>query len=289
MSRFGICVVLAFLAQISTPFMGLARGQDRQPSPFASLPWQAGPALGRLGDIGTVKVPAKFRFLDANGAQKFLELLENPTDGSELGVLVSADSSWFVVFEFSADGYVKDDDRDLDADALLDSIRRGTERANDERRSRGWATISVEGWEQKPFYDPQTHNLTWAIRGRGERSVSINHSTRLLGRRGVMKVNLVLSPQDLEAAVPEFKQVLGGVSFNPGQRYAEFQRGDKVAEYGLAGLVAGGTGVALVKTGLLQKFWKLLVFAGIAVAGAVKRLVARLFGRETPADDSANV
>ena len=281
--------VLILFAHLFCPLECLAQGPDTQPNPIASLPWQSGPVTGQLGDVATVKVPADYRFVDSAGARKFLELLENPTDGSELGVLVSPDKSWFVVFEFSADGYVKDDDRSLDADALLNSIRQGTEQANELRKRRGWGTISVDGWEQKPFYDSQTQNLTWAIRGRSQESVSINHSTRLLGRRGVMKVNLVLSPDDLGNALPAFKTVLGGVSFNAGQRYAEFQRGDKIAEYGLAGLVVGGTGVALMKTGLLQKFWKLLVLVGIAAAGVLKRVIAKLFGRSAPADEPANV
>jgi uncharacterized membrane-anchored protein len=183
------------------------------------------------------------------------------------------------VFEFSADGYVKDDDRSLDADAILASIREGTEAANEIRRERGWATLEVLGWQQAPFYDAATNNLTWSIRGSSEGSTNINHSTRLLGRKGVMKVNLVLSPDDVGTALPTFNEVMTQFSFNPGERYAEFTRGDKVAEYGLTGLIVGGAGVALVKSGLLQKFWKLIVFGLIALAGGIKKLLSR--NRET--------
>ena len=192
---------------------------------------------------------------------------------------MSNDGSWFVIFDFSADGYVKDDDRELDADALLSSIRKGTEHANKLRRERGWSTMEIVGWQQKPFYDPRSHNLTWAIQGKSENDLNVNHSTRLLGRRGVLNANLVLSPEDMGNALPAFNSLLTGITFNTGHRYAEFRPGDKVAEYGLAGLVVGGTGVALVKSGLLQKFWKLLVLGFIAVAGAAKRLLARLMGR----------
>ena len=254
------------------------QAQERR-SPLADLPWQAGPIEGRLGDIATVTVPEGYKFVDRPGAVKFMELTENPSDGSELGVLVSSDGSWFVIFDFSPDGYVKDDDRDLDADALLSSIRKGTEHANKLRRERGWSTMEIVGWQQKPFYDPRSNNLTWAIQGKSEDGLNVNHSTRLLGRRGVLNANLVLSPEDMGNALPAFNSLLTGVTFNTGQRYAEFRPGDKVAEYGLAGLVVGGTGVALVKSGLLQKFWKLLVLGLIAVAGAAKQLVARLMGR----------
>jgi uncharacterized membrane-anchored protein len=278
---------------VLTILVGLATDAVAQQSDlsaqFAALDWQLGPTNGDLGGIAVVNVPEGHRFLQRGDAGKFLELLENPTDGSELGILVPNEGSWFVVFEFSADGYVKDDDRKLDADAILSSIREGTEASNEIRRQRGWSTMEIVGWQQRPFYDPRTNNLTWSIRGSSDGSETINHSTRLLGRRGVMSANLVLAPEDISAALPQFNTVLTGFSFKPGQRYAEFQPGDRVAEYGLAGLIVGGTGVALVKTGLLQKFWKLIVFGFIALAGAVKRFI-KSFGqkREAP-EQPANV
>ena len=142
--------------------------------------------------------------------------------------------------------------------------------------------MEIVGWEQQPFYDPQTNNLTWAIKGRSEGSTSINHSTRLLGRKGVMSADLVISSEQLGVAVPAFDTLLTGFSFDTGQRYAEFKQGDKVAAYGLTGLIVGGVGVALVKTGLLQKFWKLIVFAFIALAGGAKKLFGVL-GRKRDA------
>ena len=265
-----------------------ANAQESGNNPLASLPWQAGPATGQLGDVASIVVPEGYRFVDRAGASKFLELTQNPSHGNELGVLLSDDGSWFVIFRFSDDGYVKDDDRKLDADAILSSIRSGTEESNKIRQQRGWATIEVVGWQQKPFYDSATNNLTWSIRGKSGDEASINHSTRLLGRRGVMSVTLVLGPDDVGTAVPAFNKLLTGMSFNPGHRYAEFRQGDKIAEYGLAGLIVGGTGVALVKSGLLQKFWKLIVLGFVAVAGAAKRFLAGLFGRRE-ADAASNV
>jgi uncharacterized membrane-anchored protein len=275
---------VVFLAILGSHSAVDAQQQSEPPDPFAALNWQVGPIKGDLGGIATITVPEGARFLGKGDAGKFMELNQNPSDGSELGVLLSDDGSWFVVYEFSGDGYVKDDERDLDAEAILANIREGTEAANKVRRERGWSTMEVLGWQQKPFYDPQTNNLTWAIRGSSEGGMSINHSTRLLGRRGVMKVNLVAGPDEIETALPAFNSMMSGFSFNAGQRYAEFRRGDKVAEYGLTGLIVGGAGVALVKTGLLQKFWKVIVIAMIALAGAIKRFV----GSFTRSRESSN-
>ena len=81
------------------------------------------------------------------------------------------------------------------------------------------------------------------------------------------------------ALVPTFDGMVGGFTYSPGYKYAEWRSGDKVAAYGLTALVAGGAGVALVKSGLLVKFWKLIVIGFAAVFGMLKRLWSRITGR----------
>ena len=272
MNRFSVTACLALLSVLS--LVGTAIAQEGAAADrFAALNWQFGPTQGDLGEIATISVPRGHRFLGRADAGRFMEMTENPSNGSELGVLVSDDASWFVVFEFSPEGYVKDNER-LNADDILAGIREGNDQANEIRRERGWPPLEVIGWQQQPFYDPQTNNLTWSIRGSSQGDPVINHSTRLLGRRGVMRVDLVLSPEEVGTAVPQFDSLMTAFSFNQGHRYAEFTRGDKVAEYGLSGLIVGGAGVALAKTGLLKKLWKLIVFAFIALAGGIRKLVS---------------
>ena len=269
-----------------TVLLGFATAAAARQDPGAelkALDWIEGPATANLGNIAQIEVPEGFRFVGKPGAGKFMELIQNPSDGRELGILLSPDS-WFVVFDFSSQGYVKDDDRKLDADAILDTIKQGTAASNKQRRKRGWSELKVLGWHEPPHYDAETNNLTWSIRGSSDDGENINHSTRLLGRRGVMNVDLVMGPEQAEAALPEFNEMLTQFEFKSGSKYSDFTRGDKVAEYGLAGLVVGGAGVALVKTGLLQKFGKLIVVAFVAIAGAIKKLFAKLTGRgEAPA------
>ncbi|MGH9790304.1 MAG: DUF2167 domain-containing protein, partial [Candidatus Acidiferrales bacterium] len=201
--------------------------------------------------------------------------------GNELGVLVpdrtDDSASWFIIFEYHDTGYVKDDEKDqLDADAILESLKEGTEAANELRKQRGWELFQVTGWEKAPFYDTRTNNLTWAIRGRSsggqEVSESVNYSVRVLGRGGTMNVDLVLSPTMVGQTVPEFEQLMGGFDYVKGQTYAEWVPGDKVAAYGLTALIAGGAGTALVKSGLLQKFWKLIVAGFVALLAGLRKL-----------------
>jgi len=235
------------------------------------IDWQRGPKTARLGDKAEIDVPEGYLFADGKQTRKLMELSHNIVSGDEVGCVVPAgegeDDSWFVVFEFNDIGFVKDTDKDkIDADAILKSIREGTEAANKERKKRGWHTMSVVGWERPPYYDETTHNLTWSIRGAGDTGAeTINHSVRILGRHGTMNVDLVQDPERYVTTLPRFETVMKGFRYSEGQRYADFVKGDKVAAIGLGALVLGGAGAVAVQTGFLAKFWKVLVYALLAL------------------------
>jgi uncharacterized membrane-anchored protein len=271
----------ALVALLALPFSAPAQEQDTAPK--VKIDWQDGPTIGKLGDLAEIKVPEGYRFAGADGTRKFLELTQNPPSGSELGVLIPArkeneesNAFWFVIFEFHEIGYVKDDDRDkLNPDNLLKELQTNTEEGNKERAKRGWPAYNIDGWYKPPFYDVSTKNLTWATRGHalenGKEDKSVNYSIRILGRHGTMDVDLVLGPDVVSSVLPRFADVLKGFSFKTGHSYAEFRPGDKVAEYGLAALVAGGATAIAFKTGLLAKFWKLIVAMFVALSAMIKR------------------
>jgi uncharacterized membrane-anchored protein len=265
----------------------IAVGQSKKrpsPSPtpasiwdtYEGVKWQKGNSVGDLGDIAQVKVPDGYVFADANNTRTIMEANQNPTTGREMGFVAAKDENWFAVFEFDDVGYVKDDEKDsLDANALLDSIKAGTEAGNKERVRRGWATMTILGWEQPPHYNETTHNLEWAVKAISDGQPIVNHNTRMLGRGGVMEVTLVTEPSALATTLPKFKSMLQGFDFKQGQRYAEFRSGDKTAAYGLTGLIVGGTTAALVKTGAFKWIWKALVGAGVAISAFIKKLFSR--------------
>jgi uncharacterized membrane-anchored protein len=238
--------------------------------------WQEGPSIGNLSGIAEVHVPAGYVFVGANDTRVLMEAMQNPTSGTEVGFIAPADLDWFVMFEFDDVGYVRDDEKNsLDADAMLESIKKGTEASNTERRRRGWSIMTVLGWEQKPHYNETTHNLEWAIRGESEGDLVINYNTRLLGRGGVMRVTLVTDPTTLSQTLPKFKSLLTGFDFKQGQKYAEFRQGDKVAQYGLSALVVGGASAAVVKTGMFKWIWKGLVVGFFALIAFLKSLFSQ--------------
>jgi uncharacterized membrane-anchored protein len=274
----------------------IANGQNRKrrdrpsPTPESEAPaipgvkWQKGPSIGPLGTVAEVHVPAGYLFAGANDTRLIMEANQNPTTGKEVGFVAPAGESWFAVFEFEDVGYIRDDEKNsLDAGALLNSIKTGTAEGNKERQRRGWPPMTIIGWEQQPRYNETTHNLEWAIRGESEGSPIINYNTRLLGRGGVVEVTLVTDPSTLSETLPKFKTMLAGFNFNQGQKYAEFRQGDKIAEYGLTGLIVGGTTAVLVKSGAFKWLWKGLIALGIAGSALVKKFMAsikNLFSRD---------
>lgn len=249
-----------------------------------SIDWQKGPANADIGKYAQIKVPEGYMFTAAEGTRKLLEAGGNPTNGDELGFLAPTNMAWFVVFEFSDDGYVKDDDKDkLDPQKLLGVIKKGNEQGNKLRKKMGSAPLKIIGWEVPPKYNSTTKNLEWAIRAESEGHIIINYNTRLLGREGVMEAALVIKPEKLEATLPIFHGLLADYHYKSGHTYAEYRNGDKLAKYGLAALITGGAAAVAVKTGLLstiilffKKGAKLIVVACVAIGAFFKKLI---FGR----------
>lgn len=250
--------------------------------------WSQGPTVGRLGSRASVSLPEGYLFLDAKATKTFLEENQNIPDGDELGTILRVgenDDYWFAVFSYADTGHIDDTDRSsIDADREMKGMKKGNQRSNEERKKRGWGELNLVGWHQAPFYDTATNNLTWSTKLTSGGQPVINHSVRLLGRTGIMSVQLVADPSNFESATSEFNEVLRGYTYNDGQRYAEFRQGDKLAGYGLTALIAGGAGAAAVKSGAFGKLWKALVALVIAVVAGLKKFFSALFGKK---DDTA--
>jgi len=239
-----------------------------------SLKWMTDGATQSIAGVAELKAPAGYVMLNPADTRKLMELMHNPTDDTSEYYLSPKSEEWFAVFSYDATGYVKDNDK-VDADAVLESIKQGTDASNEERKRRGWEPLIIRGWSFPPRYDAATKRLEWAIDAASAGHPVVNYNTRILGRQGVTKVTLVCDPAVLQKAVGEFNQAVGNFSYVASERYDQFKSGDKVAEYGLAALIAGGAAAVATKTG----FWKALV--GVLVAGwkvVVAAVVAGLAG-----------
>jgi uncharacterized membrane-anchored protein len=197
-----------------------------------------------------------------------------------------ADDTWGAVITYEASGYVRDDDaQSADYDELLTQLREGEDAVNQERARRGYPTQHLVGWAQAPTYDRRTHSVIWAqnVQFQGSRENTLNYDIRLLGRRGVLSLNMVTQMSKLAETRAAAERFTATAEFVPGSRYADYQEGnDAVAAYGVTGLIAAGLGVTLAqKAGLfaiLLAFAKkgfILILAAIALIGGWLR---RRFG-----------
>lgn len=261
---------------------------------------QVGPAKVALAGQATLDLPAGFVFLNKADSKALMEKLGNRASDSDIGTILPQDISqkkFFVTVEWAPAGYVKDDEADkLDKDAILDSIRKGTEAANEFRKERGFKPVSVVGWGEPPRYERAAHHIVWAVIGKVEDHQTVNFNTRLLGRGGYLSLNLVCGIEQLAGLKPTMQDLLGRATFDGGKRYADFLPGkDKVAEFGLAALIVGGAAVAgktALKVGILAKFGKVLLGLILALKKAfillligIGAILKRLFAGRGSSDD----
>jgi uncharacterized membrane-anchored protein len=247
--------------------------------------WQVGPKPLDLGHDVQVALPAGYVFLGMPDADRFLKKNGSFDNEGVLGVVMSQDEkqSWGIILDYQEAGYVKDDEK-LDAGELLKAIRQGTEEGNKERVAHGFPELHVGDWSESPRYDHATHRLLWALPATSTNGTTINYNTRVLGRRGFVSLNLLSGADRIATEKSNAATMLAATTFKSGARYEDFdKKKDKVAEYGLMGLILGGAGIAaakVVKVGLLAgllKFliagWKIIAAFFIAIGAGIKRFV----------------
>lgn len=268
MNRFLAILLAVVVLVVSFPL-------SAQENPLAALPWQFGPTTGAISSRASIEVPKGYAFLGPEGTRKLNVLMQNPDPGVDTYTFAPEDMTWTAYFNFSETGYIKDNES-LDAAEILSSVKEGTKQANLERRKQGWDELNIVGWTFQPKYDTSTKALEWAILAETVQSKEqvVNYNTRLLGRRGVMEVVVVATPENLDASIASFKGLLPGYDFSAGEKYSEYRDGDHVAEYGLAALITGGAAAVAAKKGFfgaiaafMAASWK-FVLAGLVGFGA---------------------
>jgi uncharacterized membrane-anchored protein len=250
-----------------------------------------------LGSAGVrLSVPAGFYFLGSEDARRVIvEAWGNPPAAANgvLGMIFPAgrtpfDDVWGAVITYDEDGYVSDEDAaKIDYTTLLKEMQEATQRGSEERVKQGFASIRLVGWASPPFYDKDTHKLHWAkeleFAGNSQQH-TLNYDVRALGRKGVLNINFVAGMDQLGEIRAVIPAVMAMPEFEAGARYTDYVPGvDKVAAYGIGGLIAGKilskAGLLALALVFLKKGWMLVV---LAVAG-LWRMAGRLFGRKPAA------
>jgi uncharacterized membrane-anchored protein len=272
-------VVVACLLGVvtSTAFsqQSLAQQSPSQPlifaDPLKQIGWISGPQKISIGDFADVNIPSGYRFTDAHGARVILENANTPVPNDLIGVLADNGGTWWSVLEYDKNGYVKSADMaKIDSAAVLKAVQK---QLQNQGNGRGITSLT---WQSEPAFDAQADSLTWSLQVQTGSSKSLNEGTALLGRHGVLEVTSVRSYP--LAASPALDQIVSeNISFKDGDRYSNYQNGDKVGEMGLAGLIAGTNGDNRSTTAGAAA-WVYWVYSGLAVCaafGGVMVLVSR--------------
>ena len=270
-----------------------AQSGEQPPATLQQLLAKYEPTEGtaRIGTVAEVKLTDGWMFLAGAKGRRFLSDLGNHPGASVLGVAIPpdhAESHTFAVYSYADDGHVKDDE-DPDYDQLLADMKESTKAESEDRKKMGEGGVELLGWAEPPHYDKAQHKMYWAetLRFEGNDGLTLNYNVRVLGRAGHLVVNGVGDIDQLDLVAKHNKHLLEVTEFVEGQRYENFDPAyDKVAAYGIGGLVAGKLAL---KVGLFAKLLLLLkaflkpILVGVVVIGAGLTKVLRGRKRETPA------
>jgi uncharacterized membrane-anchored protein len=287
-TRYFVLLTLAFITLASSTH---AQTSEDAAKIVNSLRYQDA-QVNLSGGLATVTPSQNFSFLDAKDTAKFLtQLWGNPPETSEgvLGSIIPKDvsladaGSWAIIISYDDSGHVSDEEAaSIDYDDLLNEMQQAIRDGNEERAKQGYATYELIGWAETPHYDSETKKLYWAQRLKFSDSdeQTLNYEIRVLGRSGVIDLNVVASIDSLDMVRGRIGEILELVQFTPGNTYHEFDAGtDKLAAYGLTGLIAGGV---LAKVGFfkwllisLLAFKKFIIIGVVAVFGVIANLFRR--------------
>ena len=252
--------------KITTIFLiFIAYSFSLQADPIDELNFIDGPTSVNLLNRAAMNIDTDHLYLNVEDTAKF-HIINQNISNADNNTILNKDWTWAAYFMFLPDGYVKDNksykENDIDPKKLLKSMNLGNDLANEEKKKKGWPQLRLKGWLYKPRYNNDTKQLEWAFLIEGEDGKQIaNYYTKILGKNGHTSVALVSDPSTLNKNIKDLKQALNTFSYNNGERYSDFKQGDRVAEYGLAALVAGGAAAVATKKG----FWALIAgFFGVA-------------------------
>ncbi len=243
----------------------------------AQVDWTSGPADASLGTLADIKIPSGYRFTDSAGAGALLARMNNPTPQGLVGIIAPESGQWWVVLTYKDIGYVKNVEKGgIDAAAVLKTISDRANRQNEDRTIHGLPLITSVDWAFAPVFDAKTHAVEWAVRAKTQSSEVVNHTVRLLGRQGILDATSVAPYQaHASANLVPLKDLVKNISFKQGQRYTDYQEGDKVSDIGLAGLIMGDEDSLAsqksdaVTPGRNAGAWGWYVLAGVIAGGGV--------------------
>ncbi len=262
-----LLLVFILLGNLQTVFSAEESEHAMTKEQFLSaLQFQSG-SITLPNNIATLSLPNSLHYLPPKDAERVLvEAWGNPPGQESLGMIFPADRSpldengWGVLITYDEDGYVKDDDaKTMKYDEILVDMKKQVDENNEQRKTDGYPAMTLLGWAEPPRYDSINHKFYWAkeLAVDGTNNNTLNYNIRVLGRKGVLVLNAIADMKQVEEIRQQIPSVVQATEFTAGNRYTDFNSDtDKVAEYGLAALLAGGVAA---KMGLFGKLFALLL------------------------------
>lgn len=255
-------------------------------------------ALNWLGEVKSysltdshahIQLPEGKILLLGADAERYSWLISGVEFPDTEAIMSSESSSVDVYYEWRDAGYVSDSDwSDVDADEMLDGFREATEASNKERIANGFQAMEVVGWLQPPTYDAATHTVSYSLELKDTDSHWANVVALRLGRGGYAELTWVGAIDAMESSGGRpalLNTALDIHAFDEGHRYADYKDGDKVAAFGIAGLVATALGVKFGAKGFaaiiafLIAGKKIIIPAVLIGGAAIAKYWRRIFRR----------
>jgi uncharacterized membrane-anchored protein len=281
--------VLAVLCLVTTTPSHAQMTPEQRREEMGKIPWVRD-GSHKLGESSsTLSLPPDHAAAFAADAVRFETLLGNGHLASRHveAVVINRRNEQVIFQSFNDEGYITLDDwKDVDAAAMLATIKDNSEKDNAQKIRDGFSPVQVKGWLQQPTLDRDGNTVRWAIAADDGSTPIVNAVALRLGRRGFEKLTWVGDANAYVAQGGELDLMLGSHTFDPGFRYADFVTGDKVAAYGVGALVATLVGAKLAKVGLFAGLLVLLkkfgVIAVVALGGVLAKFRRAIFGQKQP-------
>lgn len=276
-------IVAALVVALCLPAISALADQAPYPQDDASLQkeydalhWATGNGTYRLEHShSALATPTDFHVLLGTDAQRYAFLGNGVEFPNTEAMIYDPKSEAEIAVEFVDEGFVKEDDwSEVDADDFLKQMQENQRSSNEERKANGKRPFDIIGWLEKPSYDPTTHVARYVLELGTTDDHWLNAVAIKLGRDGYHQFTWVGDLSQYQNGGPQaLDMILAQHSYDDGHKYADFKEGDKMAAYGIAGLVAAVAGVKLGK-GLLAGAIAFLAVAGKKLAILVVPLLA---------------
>jgi uncharacterized membrane-anchored protein len=257
----------AILGVFSLSLQQQCRAQTSLDAAGSAVNWVSGPQSLSVGNYADIQIPQGYRWVDGQAARAVLESQNNPVPADLIGVLAPDSGKWWAVVEFAPDGYLKDPKGFSSAAA----VKYAETALNSQRAKQGLSAVTSLDWQSKPVYDPQANTLTWSLQVQTPSSKALDERLVMLGRHGILQITAV-QPYPFTDA-PFLKGLASDVAFKDGERYTDYQSGDKIARIGMEELITGDNATNVAAAHGFSGATAAMVYAGLGVCVLVGGLV----------------